>query len=50
MNTLDTLPPVVRNAVHEATAYTDTAHAAELVKIYGPDMAAKMILARREPD
>ena len=48
MTILDALPAVVRNAVHEARAYTDTSEARRLTRRHGPEKAAQIILSRRE--
>jgi hypothetical protein len=47
---LDALPAVVRNAIHEAAAYTEPEWARSLVRRHGATRAAEMILARKEDD
>ena len=46
MDVLDRLPPIVRDAVHESPHYTDTRAAKRLVRLYGAEAAARIILLR----
>jgi hypothetical protein len=44
MDMLDALPRIVRNAIHEADEYTDPHDAKRLMRRYGAETTASMIL------